>query len=308
MNGLGFGRSSVNVTASTGTSGSTNNPSGVTSPSSAMAPTPGYLANAALPSGASSATVARVAGSAGYVWKATTSASGGDKTDNPEIENRPGFSLNGLPHFSSISIDSLGFIGNDGKSGVIRINAVGTPGTAILLRGYEYQGDGQPSDLDDLKQHSILKWEMLIPGPFDLTDGDSGCNAIVIPFTITSDVEKLYFTTDGLAASSPNLPPVPTATVLARLTSGAILQLSATDDVTPQNKLKIYVTDQATPGFKAGPFNAGDKIFLRKNPNAAPSSRPLPSPYVAQVQTKGQALLIAEDDEGGVTNPGIPVP
>src|SRR5712671_4221897 len=87
MNGTGYGKASVNVTSSTAKS-NTVGTANMQSPSAAMTNTATYFAGGPLPSGASTATVARIKGSAGYVWKANTTATNGDKTDNSEIESR----------------------------------------------------------------------------------------------------------------------------------------------------------------------------------------------------------------------------
>jgi hypothetical protein len=211
------------------------------------------------------------------------------------------------PGFTGITVISAADFSDDELSGTVRINTVATPGTALLLRGFEFT-QGIPVDLNDLKLHGVLKWEMLLQGPFDLRDNDEEhCNALVIPFTIKTSPANLYFVSDGAAISKANDPPVPSATTRP-FASCVLATLSATDDSTASDKIKIWVLDAATPAFKAGPFKVGDKLFLRRNPNQPPFSHPLSTPYTAQVQTKGQTLLIAEDDEGGVTNPGVPVP
>src|SRR5258706_662016 len=87
MNGTGYGWAGVNVVSSVLTT-NTLRTLNMTGPSAAMAPTTGYYTNRILPLGASPNTLARIKGSSGYVWQASTSASNGDKTDNPELESR----------------------------------------------------------------------------------------------------------------------------------------------------------------------------------------------------------------------------
>ena len=304
MNGLGIGKAVVNVRSSIGFAGFASNSAPIITPGAAMIPTAGYAAGAQLPSGASASTFTRVIGKPGYIWSAASVATGGDKTDNPEIENRITITPSKT---ASVWMESTADFSEDELSGTVRINTVATPGTALLLRGFEFT-QGTPVDLNDLKLHGVLKWEMLLQGPFDLRDNDEEhCNALVIPFTIKTSPANLYFVSDGAAISKANDPPVPSATTRP-FASGVLATLSATDDSTASDKIKIWVLDAATPAFKAGPFKVGDKLFLRRNPNQPPFSHPLSTPYTAQVQTKGQTLLIAEDDEGGVTNPGVPVP
>src|ERR1041385_254826 len=85
MNGSGFGKAQVNVTSSTSKTNivTTTN---MVSPSAAMTNTTGYVFGGPLPSGASSATIARIKGLPGYVWQSTTTAKNGDKTDNSELQ------------------------------------------------------------------------------------------------------------------------------------------------------------------------------------------------------------------------------
>src|SRR5260370_25085697 len=67
MNGVGYGKASVNVTSSTANS-NTVGTLNMQSPSAAMTNTPTYFAGGPLPSGASLATISRIKGLPGYVW------------------------------------------------------------------------------------------------------------------------------------------------------------------------------------------------------------------------------------------------
>src|SRR5689334_23373993 len=82
MNGTGFGRATANVTSATGgiaaptittagPSAAVNNPLGTN-----------FKAVSGLPSGSTATTTSQITGSAGYIWKAVTTAAGGDRTDN----------------------------------------------------------------------------------------------------------------------------------------------------------------------------------------------------------------------------------
>src|SRR4030095_6941866 len=127
MNGAGYGIASVNVTSSTLKSNKVSTPT-MYNPSAAMKTTATYFAGAPLPTGSSTATVARIKGSAGYVWQANTVGSNGDKTDNDRLERR----LNILPADCAVlNMDSTAIIAPDDKSGTITVNAKGTAGTAI---------------------------------------------------------------------------------------------------------------------------------------------------------------------------------
>src|SRR5262249_50788975 len=85
MNGTGFGWASVHVTSATLKSNSVKT-ANMANPSAAMTTTSGYAVGAPLPTGSSKSTVARIKGSAGYIWKADTLGSNGDKTDNSALD------------------------------------------------------------------------------------------------------------------------------------------------------------------------------------------------------------------------------
>src|SRR5688572_14744331 len=222
MNGTGFGQSSVNVRAydTSLLKKKTITSVNLQDPSASMPPTDFYSTNAFLPTDASRATVAKVKGLTGYVWQAITEGSNGDSTDNDELETRVKITAADCASLEMESSDSP----QSDKSGIITVNTKATAGTALWLRGYEYLGD--PSDLpnnapplydadgnditpynDLLKEflktnvNSSLKWDILVVGPFDLTEGN--CSAIKIPYTIETDRSHLYFITDGVAKSLP---------------------------------------------------------------------------------------------------------
>jgi len=199
MNGTGFGWASVNVTSSTLNSNSVKT-ANIASPSAAMTTTSGYVAGAPLPAGSSKATVARIKGSAGYIWKADTTGSNGDKTDNSDLDKVIHINPSDC---ASVEIDSSGTNSPDGKSGLITVNTSATSGTAILLRGYEYDTPNPPETVEELETNpnSSLKWYILMAGPFNLNV--SNCNAIVIPFTLDTSISNLYFIADAEANSLP---------------------------------------------------------------------------------------------------------
>ena len=199
MNGLGVGWASANVVSSslkekTLTTATKQDP-GASMPNSGST---NYL-NGTLPNGSSSSTVARILGAPGYVWTANTAGYGGDTTDNQEIINR-GVIIQSSDCGSSLSVASS-LSSSNGNSGTISVDAVGTGGAVVLLRGFNYLGVGIPSSLDDLKINSTIQWDILLIAPFSLTQ--SNCNAIVIPFT--GNVSNLYFVADGTAQSTNTL-------------------------------------------------------------------------------------------------------
>lgn len=209
MNGSGYGWAGVNVTSSIGTNKAVRTVQ-LLNPSAAMAPATGFVTNATLPTGSSTNTVARIKGSAGYVWKANTVGSNGDKTDNEEIEQRvvirPAIC-------TSLAMESeIGSFDPQTGSGLLTVRTVGTAGTALLLRGYEI-GDFNNVPADDpetpqdesliyVKTHGSLKFENLVVGPFEY--GYNGQCELIIPFTVEGgNLDNLFFVSDGMAKGSP---------------------------------------------------------------------------------------------------------
>lgn len=208
INGTGYGQATVNVTASTEKVRILNT-TNMLNPSAAIKTTPGYIFGASLPSGSSLATVARVLGQPGYIWQADTVGSGGDSTDNPELESRVHITP---ADCAAVNLNSESHIAPGGKSGTITVNANGTAGTAIWLRGFEFTGGQTNLPVDDpstplnefveyLKAHGSLKWDVLMVGPFDFNT--TNCTGLTIPFTIDTDTNNLYFVSDAVAKSLP---------------------------------------------------------------------------------------------------------
>jgi hypothetical protein len=200
MNGTGFGRAGVNVTSATGSFGSAATPLMV-GPSAAMVPQAGFAFGAPLPGGSSASTTARIKGSAGYIWQATTLATGGDKTDNHTIESL----VNVIPQaFAFLSVDTLL---EDGPNGpLLRVSGVATGGTAAFLRGFHWLGDEPPTDeeLDTLPAlFDPLFSEMIIgKGVLDPTvDSREAFFSLSIPLPPNIPQEKLFVFIDGFATS-----------------------------------------------------------------------------------------------------------
>lgn len=213
MNGIGYGQASVNVRAFDTLASKTRfiATTNMLAPSAAITITAGYVFGAPLPQDASPATVAKVKGLPGYIWQATTVGSDGDSTDNIELENRIRITA---ADCASLEMTSSAVVAPEGNSGTITVNAKATAGTALWTRGIEFIGDPSllPNDdettdvnetIEFLKTNvnSSLKWDILLVGPFDLNT--TNCSALTIPFTIETDIENLYFITDGVAKSLP---------------------------------------------------------------------------------------------------------
>src|SRR5438477_7648390 len=239
MNGVGYGWASVDVISSSSKEASLTTTSKDT-PAASM-PTnivsgtvdSSYL-NGKLPNGSSIGTVSRVKGSSGYVWQAITVGNGGDGTDNKELTDRITIKR---ANCASLSLDSpqtpLAYDPMT-HSGTITLYTTGTSGTALWLRLYELvDSNGNPISLpnnvpvdhpntpqnattdfvkDFLKASGQQRAEFLLVGPFDF-GAQSQCG-LVIPFTIETTTDNLYFVSDGVALSNPFLVTFPTSTTV----------------------------------------------------------------------------------------------
>ena len=151
----------------------------------------------ALPLGTPSTVYCQSRGGVPGVFSIQSYVTGGATADNPELEDRlpvpPAdcayYALESAAVFSSTN------------AGTLIVNATATAGAAIWLRGFEYQGAGVPVDIDDLRTNGVLKWDVLVAGPFDFST--SNCTALNIPFTIQGNPTNLYFVADGVAKSTP---------------------------------------------------------------------------------------------------------
>ncbi|HXI83382.1 MAG TPA: PxKF domain-containing protein [Verrucomicrobiae bacterium] len=219
MNGSGFGKASVNVTSSTLKS-NTVATALMTSPSAAMTNTPGFVAGGPLPSGASTKTLARILGQPGYVWKSTTTASNGDKTDNSELTGY----VTATSRVSSTTLEVL--------SSTIETNGC-SDGQALYSFSWHWSG----SDAGAAQQIKFYEFDAALPTNFT---GDVGSlpGAVQLPtdfpfpvrayvfipecptccegpcptnfdevinysFCATNDPNLVYMVTDGIAVSLP---------------------------------------------------------------------------------------------------------
>jgi hypothetical protein len=200
MNGLGQGRTSVNVNSPVAGPKTAEwiTPAGTigqTTVSAAMPPA-GYQRDATLPNPLT-ATIAKSKGSPNYFWQKTLIPGGGDGADNPRIQER----VTIVPVECPILDMTTGVVWEDAqeKSGYITVVATASGGVATLLRGFEAFGDGEPDiDLDYYdKTKGKLLWEIMLVGPFEYTES---C-PFKIYFKIEGDKSKLWFSTDGVALS-----------------------------------------------------------------------------------------------------------
>lgn len=165
----------------------------------------GFKYTGTLPTGANSASYAQAKALSGLVFQQHCSLKGvtGDGTDNTNITSLVNITAGDC---TTLTMESSTYLSNDMVSGTIVVDAAGTPGTGLLLRGYELAGppptnsDGS-INLDQLATEGALKFSLLLVGPFDLST--TNCNAIVIPFTTQTGYTNLYFISDGVSKSNP---------------------------------------------------------------------------------------------------------
>lgn len=218
VNGVGVGSVWSSVTSSTGNS----NFAQVVlkaSPGANMsnAPTSGFTTNGHLPSGASTATFSWIKGGAGGILlKGTNHTVHADGADNPELQSQVIITPSDCASvgFNSQLNQSQAEFNANGNSGTITVTATASGGTALWLRGYEYDGSisnipvTDPTSISNasvefLKQNGKLLFSTLLVGPFDYGDGSNSC-PLIIPFAMTSsNLENLIFFADTAALSLP---------------------------------------------------------------------------------------------------------
>jgi hypothetical protein len=224
MNGVGFGQAQVNVTSSTSHS-NTVATTNMVNPSAAMTTTAGYVFGGPLPSGSSAKTVARILGKPGYVWKATTTAKNGDKTDNNSLSNL----VVASSQSASTTVEVLLFTVNtdsastgcpDGSAQYTFVwHWSGTDaGTAQRVQWYELDGDLPPDFNGDFGGLSNAVLLDTVYGTayspcdanYNVASDCRGCTCDtnfdeLVTWTVCgpADSSKLYMVTDGIAVSQP---------------------------------------------------------------------------------------------------------
>jgi len=205
MNGTGFGRATANVTSVAGVGAAAT----ITTqgPSAGINPTPGYTASALLPAGSSASTTSLIKGSAGYIWQATTFATGGDKTDNATIEGLT--DVTPAP-FASLFL-STSVTTDNNNTRTLHFDGIATDGTAIFLQVFQDAGF-QTTDLQSGKDESGgFSAQNIFYSNLYVGDGELGPPGGAIPpgtqfhftFELPKDVpdSQLIVSIDGFAAS-----------------------------------------------------------------------------------------------------------
>ena len=213
MNGTGFGKAIVNVTSSTIKTNQVVTPN-VQGPSAAMKPTTGYTYGGALPSGASSATLARIKGLPGYIWQPTTTAANGDKTDNSELN----YYVTPTSPLATTSLEVLGVTIETNSPACNPGEALYTftwhwsgsdAGTAQMLKWVEYD-EPLPEDFDG--DVSTLYGANVLDSYLAYVNNDGECDGPcptnfnrVVTYSVCgpADLEKFYLVTLGIAVSLP---------------------------------------------------------------------------------------------------------
>lgn len=198
MNSAGYGKAVSAVTYGGGKTAATS--AAMYYPCAAVNPEAGFACvtpSVGLPAGTPGTVFCQTKGAPNFRWSIKSYVTGGATADNPELDNR----IPVVPApCASYSMETAAVF-DDANRGSITVNAVVSAGAAIWLRGYEYLGAGEPTDLGDLISNGVLKWDMVLVGPFNLDQ--QNCTAMTLPFTTVSGHENLYFVTDAVAKSTP---------------------------------------------------------------------------------------------------------
>ncbi len=198
MSSSGYGKAVSAITFGGGKTAATSQ--AMTGPCSAVNPTADFSCTTSpipLPSGTPSSVYCQTKGFPNYRWSIQSYVTAGATADNPDLESR--ITVTPAP-CASYSMETAATF-TDANSGSITVNAIVTPGAAIWLRGYEMVNGATPTDLADLIANGVLRWDMLMVGPFNLDQGN--CTAMTLPFTTLTGHANLYFVADAVAKSIP---------------------------------------------------------------------------------------------------------
>jgi hypothetical protein len=195
MNSAGYGKAADSVVYA----GKTNSiiSAAMYYPSAAVHPTSSFTCNyvVGLPPGCPSTVYCQSKGAPNYLWSIQSYVTGGATADNDGIDSRVDITPAACAYYD---IESSAVF-TDEYSGMITVYANVTLGAAIWLRGFEYMGPGVPESLEDLISKGILKWDSLLTGPFNQSEG---CG-IQFAFTTLTGHTNLYFVVDAEAKSLP---------------------------------------------------------------------------------------------------------
>jgi hypothetical protein len=181
------------------------------------APTKGFLTNGFLPSGSSTATFSWIKGEAGGILlKGTNHAVHADGANNAELQSQVIITPTDCASvgFTSQLNQSQTDFNANGNTGTITVTATASGGTALWLRGFEFDGSisnipiADPTSVSNaaiefLKHNGKLLFTTLLVGPFDYGDSSNNC-PLIIPFSMTSsNLENFIFFADTTALSLP---------------------------------------------------------------------------------------------------------
>jgi hypothetical protein len=219
VNGLGNGSVWSSVKSKTGVSNFVQTAQGTVLPGAIISNSLaiGFTKSGLLPSGASSLSFSQIRGEkGGILLKGTNHATTGDSDDNPELQSQVTITPVDCASvgFSSQLNQSQAEFNANGNSGTITVDATASGGTALWLRGYEYDGPltnipvADPTSASNacvefLKQNGRLLFNTLLVGPFDYGDSSNSC-PLILPFTlVSSNLENLIFLADTATLSFP---------------------------------------------------------------------------------------------------------
>jgi len=214
MSSTGTGKAIAKITfgalSSTATSAVMNRPcAGVNSPADFVC---GTKVN--LPAGTPAGVYCQARGFPNFVWSIQSFVTGGATADAPELQSM--VDLEATP-CASYSVNTSAVIPNP-KTALITVDASATVGAAVWVRVIEFFGEGEPEDLEDLKENGQAKANILMNGPFDTREtgcqGEPGCPGLPVLVQATTTVEKLYLVLDAAAVSVPLLEILSPGTVI----------------------------------------------------------------------------------------------
>jgi hypothetical protein len=129
-------------------------------------------------------------------WTNSHYITGGVGVENPDFDKRM---LVPPSPCSFFSMDSTMVTNNDGKCGVITIEAHSDAGSGMWVRGFEYAVSNLLS-ADDIVAKGDLKFDYIVAGPFDFKKAN--CTALIIPFCTQSGISNFYFLLDTVGNST----------------------------------------------------------------------------------------------------------
>jgi hypothetical protein len=137
--------------------------------------------------------------------------------------------------------------------------------------------------------------------PVTVTATDSSGNTSSCTFTVTvNDTEAPTSTCVPTTNPSGNNVPNAGNNPKSGQNPDGFYQLFGKDNCDAPSALAVYVKDSAS-SYIAGPFKSGDKVKITQAPGVTPNTKPMAGEVVAQIQLKGDALVVVQDTAGNTS-------